>query len=106
MKSCLACGSQYGYVVVRGTTLCRDCEPIVLEAVKQKRAAGLPANAGHIAKKLFREKNPIRHYLLNDIPCELWEWGQHYGIDAKMSMRDIIIASLEMFRESKERVKP
>jgi hypothetical protein len=77
-----------------GAMICRDCDAAVRAEMEALRGAGKPVNVLHIAKRMFRETNPVEGYLLRDIPAVLWARVQHQAINEGVSQREILLRAL------------
>lgn len=90
MKICNACGLPKAHIEMGGASLCDECLPIVqgeLPGMKQK-------NHRHAAKAVFKKRVKSRTYILRDIPYELLQKAQHFGVKEGMPVRDVILISL------------
>lgn len=103
MKPCDACGNTKSHIGIGRAFLCRDCESLVREVMDEHRLAGNPVNALHIAKRMFRESNPIGSYLLRDIPSDLWKRAHHCCIDEHISLRDLILKSIHAYLDKSKK---
>lgn len=81
-------------IVMGGTLLCRQCEPIVAAEVDNLRSQGKPVYVAHIAHRIYKETYSGGNYLLRDVPEELWRKAKHRAADDDDSLRDVLLKAL------------
>jgi len=80
-----------------GTMVCRDCQPIVREAMETSRRETGQVDVARICRKIYMETYSGGNYLFRDIPAELKARAEHRAIDEGCSLREIILRSLEQY---------
>ena len=95
MRTCDACGTPLkGGIPLGGALVCRICEPDISAEINRLQAEGKPASALAIARNIFRETHSAGHYLLRDIPDELWTAAKHKAVDKGMNLRELLLEAL------------
>lgn len=98
MPNCAACGKDTkGGISLGGTPLCRECAADVEIEIGRLRAEGKQVNVSYIARKMFRESCTQGGYKLNDIPTELWDKAKHKAINKGITLRELILQSVQEF---------
>lgn len=92
---CAACGSPLrGAISIGGTTVCRGCAPVLRERVEADRASGETVGAARIAREIYRGQHRGGDYLLRDIPLTMLTTLKHRAVDARVSVRELILEAL------------
>jgi hypothetical protein len=99
-KKCAACGTtQNVYGSLGGVLLCRDHYTDISAQVEALHAEGKQVNVAGIARQMFRDQFSTGDYILRDIPSDLWDKAKHRAIDDGVSLRELILQSVEKYLE-------
>jgi len=101
---CAACGAPKAFAGMGAVMVCRDCDPIVREAMETSRRETGQVDVARICRQIYLQTHSGGNYLFRDIPAELKARAEHRAIDEGCSLREIILRSLEQYT-AKERTK-
>lgn len=97
---CSVCQSETpGGIIIGGTIVCRECEPILrgrIDAIRQSNPNATISAAG-IAREIYSEQFAGSDYLLRTPPKDLMDAVKHRAVDDGDSIRDIIIRALRAY---------
>jgi len=97
---CAACGNEVkGGIGMGGVLLCRNtCAEDVRVEMERLRSEGKRVSVPSIAREMYRKTHPeTGDYLLRDVPQELWDKAKHRAIDEHITLRELIIQSLQQY---------
>jgi hypothetical protein len=92
-KICYACGKYRSLYGVGNTAVCSECKGVLQWKIEKARKNKNPANAKHIARKMFNNTNRYQYHL-REIPGWLWISTKHIADKEGISVRDLILNAL------------
>ena len=101
MATCDVCG-QMATGSLGGVPLCRAHTEDVRAEIDDLRAQGKQVNAAGIARRMYRELNGAKNYMLRDIPDEMMREMKMHAAANGGSVRDLILVAVAQFLAGKK----